>query len=145
MRTVGRLMLGGFFIMSGISHFKKTKDLAGYAAAKGVPQPEVAVQVSGAMMLLVGTMLAIGLKPKFGALLIAGFLGGVSPVMHNFWAIEDPAQKMNDEINFMKNMALLGAALAIAGAEEKIKEVKSEREKPRERSRARGLLRKKAA
>jgi putative oxidoreductase len=64
MRTVGRLMLGGFFIMSGISHFKKTKDLAGYAAAKGVPQPEVAVQVSGAMMLLGGTMLAIGLKPK---------------------------------------------------------------------------------
>ncbi|MGZ4821364.1 MAG: DoxX family protein [Terriglobales bacterium] len=145
MRTVGRLMLGGFFIMSGISHFKKTKDMAGYAAAKGVPQPDVAVQVSGAMMLLGGTMLALGVKPKIGALLIAGFLGGVSPVMHNFWAIEDPAQKMNDEINFMKNMALLGAALAIAGAEAKIKEVKAEREKPRERSRERGLLRKRAA
>ncbi len=120
MRTihlVGRILLGGFFIYNGINHFKKTKDMAGYAAAKGVPQPELAIQVTGGMMLLGGAMLALGIKPKIGALLIAGFLAGVSPVMHNFWAIEDPSQKMNDMINFTKNMALLGASLTLAGIE----------------------------
>ncbi len=137
MRTLGRLLLGGFFVYNGINHFKQTKNMAGYAASKGVPMPEVAIQATGAMMLLGGSMLALGIKPRYGALLIAGFLAGVSPVMHNFWAAEDPNQRMNDEINFAKNVALLGAALAIGGAEEKVKEVRAEVEGPRERRRLR--------
>ncbi|MGI9103925.1 MAG: DoxX family membrane protein [Terriglobales bacterium] len=94
---------------------RKSKEMAGYAAAKGVPQPELAVQATGGMMLLGGVLLALGVKPKIGALIIAGFLAGVSPVMHNFWSIEDPNQKMNDMINFVKNMALLGAVLTLTG------------------------------
>ena len=31
--------------------------------------------------------------------------------MHNFWAVQDPAQKMNDMINFTKNWALIGYTL----------------------------------
>jgi hypothetical protein len=38
--------------------------------------------------------------------------------MHNFWSTEDPAQRMNDMINFSKNLALLGGALALMGVEE---------------------------
>jgi hypothetical protein len=38
--------------------------------------------------------------------------------MHDFWRIEDPNQRMNDMVNFAKNMALLGAALALMGVEE---------------------------
>jgi uncharacterized membrane protein YphA (DoxX/SURF4 family) len=133
MRTLGRLLLGGFFVYNGINHFKQTQTMAGFAAAKGVPMPEIAIKATGTMMLLGGSMLALGIKPKYGSLLIAGFLAGVSPVMHNFWAAEDPTQRTNDEINFAKNMALLGAALAIGGAEENVKEVKAERDERRER------------
>jgi putative oxidoreductase len=140
MRTLGRLILGGFFVSSGINHFQKTKDMVGYAASKGVPKPETAIQLTGAMLLLGGTMLALGIKPKIGALVVAGFLAGVSPVMHNFWSIEDPAQKMNDQINFFKNLALLGASLAVAGAEEKAREAEAELKRPKQR----GLLRKAA-
>jgi len=135
MRTLGRLLLGGFFIYNGVHHFQQTKSMAGYAAAKGVPKPEIAIKATGTMLLLGGSMLALGVKPKYGALLIAGFLAGVSPVMHDFWAQENPEQRMNEEINFAKNMALLGAALAIGGAEEKVKEVKAQVEHPRERRR----------
>jgi hypothetical protein len=38
--------------------------------------------------------------------------------MHNFWKVEDPAQRQNDMINFSKNVALAGAALALLGVEE---------------------------
>jgi hypothetical protein len=31
--------------------------------------------------------------------------------MHNFWAVNDPTQKMMERIQFMKDMALLGSAL----------------------------------
>jgi putative oxidoreductase len=120
MRTahlIGRLMLGGFFIYNGIHHFKKTKDMVPYAAAKGLPKPELAVKATGGMLLLGGTLLALGVKPKIGALMVAAFLAGVTPVMHNFWSISDPAQKMAETINFTKNVALLGAALALTGQE----------------------------
>ena len=140
MRTLGRLILGGFFIYNGVHHFQKTKDMAGFAAAKGVPKPETAIQLTGAMLLLGGTLLTLGIKPKIGALAIAGFLAGVSPVMHNFWSIEDPVQKMNDQANFFKNLALMGASLAVAGAEEKAREAEAELKRPKQR----GLLRKAA-
>jgi hypothetical protein len=35
--------------------------------------------------------------------------------MHDFWRATDPNQKMNDMVNFYKNVALLGASLAFLG------------------------------
>ncbi|MBV9158346.1 MAG: DoxX family protein [Acidobacteriaceae bacterium] len=115
---IGRIVFGGFFIYNGINHFKERESLSQYAGAKNVPNPDLAVIASGVAMALGGTSVILGLKPKLGTLAIIGFLAGVSPIMHNFWATEDPNQRMNDMINFSKNMALLGAALALAGVEE---------------------------
>ena len=69
-------------------------------------------------MIIGGASILLGLKPKVGAAAIVGFLAGVSPIMHDFWRMEDPNQRTNDMINFAKNMALLGAALALMGIEE---------------------------
>jgi uncharacterized membrane protein YphA (DoxX/SURF4 family) len=92
--------------------------MAQYSAAKNVPQPEAAVVTTGVMLALGGTSLLLGLKPKLGALAILGFLVGVSPVMHDFWKHEDPNQRQAELINFMKNLALAGGALALMGVDE---------------------------
>jgi putative oxidoreductase len=115
---LGRLIFGGFFIYNGIHHFQEHKQLAQYAGAKKVPLPDVAVAVTGAEMILGGASVVLGIKPKLGAALIAGFLAGVSPLIHNFWELEDPGQRMNEMINFSKNLAMLGAALALMSLEE---------------------------
>ncbi len=115
---VGRIIFGGFFLYNGIHHFKEQKMLAQYAGAKDVPNPELAVAASGVALAIGGASIMLGLKPKIGAMAIVAFLGSVSPVMHAFWQVEDPGQRMNDMIQFSKNMALLGAALALAGKEE---------------------------
>jgi putative oxidoreductase len=115
---IGRLLFGGFFLYNGINHFKQKDMLAQYTAAKNVPAPEFAVTLSGAAMIIGGASILLGLKPKVGAAAIVGFLAGVSPIMHDFWRMEDPNQRTNDMINFAKNMALLGAALALMGIEE---------------------------
>jgi putative oxidoreductase len=114
----GRVIFGGFFIYNGIHHFQERKQLAQYAGAKKVPLPDVAVAATGAEMILGGASVLLGIKPKLGAALIAGFLAGVSPMIHNFWDLEDPGQRMNEMINFSKNVALLGAALALMSLEE---------------------------
>ncbi len=114
---IGRAVLGGYFIYGGINHFKHHKTMTQYGGAKGVPAPHVAVPGTGALMLFGGTSILLGLKPRWGALAIIAFLAGVSPMMHDFWAHEDPNQRMAEMVNFTKNMALLGSALTLVGVE----------------------------
>ena len=115
---LGRIVFGGFFLYNGINHFKQRKSLAEYAKAKNVPLADIAVPATGAALLAGGTSILLGVKPRLGALAIIGFLASVSPTMHDFWKQEDPGQRMNDMINFSKNMALLGAAVALMAVEE---------------------------
>jgi putative oxidoreductase len=121
MKTVfllGRLIFGGFFVYSGLHHFQEKKVLAQYAAAKNVPLPDIAVTASGAMLMLGGASILLGVKPKIGALAIAGFLAGVSPMIHDFWRTEDSQQRQNEMAHFMKNIAMLGGVMALMGMEE---------------------------
>jgi putative oxidoreductase len=121
MKTVfflGRLIFGGFFLYNGLHHFQEKKALTQYTAAKNVPLPEVAVTASGAMLILGGASIIFGAKPKIGALAIMGFLAGVSPIMHDFWRTEDAGQRQAQMAHFMKNMAMLGGAMALMGLDE---------------------------
>ncbi len=115
---LGRIAFGGFFVYNGINHFKQREMLSRYAGAKRVPKPDVAVLLSGVLMLMGGGSILLGIKPKYGALAIITFLAGVSPVIHDFWNVQDPGQRMHDLVNFSKNLALLGAALSMIGVEE---------------------------
>ncbi|HEY4052764.1 MAG TPA: DoxX family protein [Terriglobales bacterium] len=115
---LGRLIFGGYFVMSGINHFKKSDMLTQYAAAKNVPKPDIAVGATGAALIAGGASILLGVKPKLGTAAIIGFLIGVSPVMHDFWKQEQPEQRMHDMVDFTKNLALMGGALALMGVEE---------------------------
>jgi len=115
---VGRIIFGGFFLYSGLHHFQEKKQLAQYAAAKNVPMPDVAVTISGALLMLGGASVLLGVKPKVGTLAIMAFLAGVSPVMHDFWKSEDATRRQNDMVHFMKNIAMLGGAMALMGMDE---------------------------
>jgi putative oxidoreductase len=117
--VAGRLIFGGYFLYSGIRHFTDREMMTGYAQSKGVTWPEVAVLGSGAMLMLGGVSLLTGVKPKVGAGLVAAFLAGVTPKMHDYWNVDDPNQRMNQMVNFTKNLGLLGGAAFAAAAREK--------------------------
>lgn len=114
---LGRAVLGGFFLYHGMNHLTHVEALAGYAAAKQVPNPEFSVQASGAVLAAAGASLMLGVKPTLGALGALGFLAIASTQMHDFWNIADEQQKQGEMIHFSKNVALMGAALALIGAE----------------------------
>lgn len=115
---IGRMLFGGFFLYAGINHLRNHKSMAPYAEAKGVPAPEAAVTLAAIPLLLGGASFMLGVKPKLGAAALLTFLGGVSPVMHDFWRNEDPNERTTNMIMFMKNVALAGGALAVMGIEE---------------------------
>lgn len=115
---VGRILFGGFFILGGLNHFIKLAQMTGYAAAKGVPMAKLAVIVSGAMAVAGGAGIVLGVYVQVSVAVLAVFLIAVTFTMHNFWRAADPASKMNEQISFMKNMALLGADLMFLMIEE---------------------------
>jgi putative oxidoreductase len=110
---LGRIIFGGYFVMAGFSHFQNLNMMVGYAKSKGTPAPTLAVGGSGLMLILGGLSMLLGLYPVVGIVLLALFLVGVTPVMHNFWTVKDPQARMGEMINFTKNVALLGALLMI--------------------------------
>ena len=110
---LGRILLGGYFIMSGYNHFKNLNMLTGYAQSKGVPLPKVAVFATGLMLLLSGAGILLGVYVEYAVLLLSVFLVGVTFKMHQYWKVSDPMQRMGERVNFYKNLGLLGGVLML--------------------------------
>jgi putative oxidoreductase len=121
MRTLfvlGRTIFGGFFAYSGINHLQHAGSMGQYAATKGVPAPEQVVQASGALLLAGGISVMAGFKPRLGLAALIAFLVPVTLQMHRFWDEADPQKRQSEMVQFMKNMALVGASLAMMQIEE---------------------------
>lgn len=108
---IGRILIGGFFLMNGVNHFARLNMLAGYAKSKGTPAPALAVGVTGALLVLGGASLLLGYHHTIGVLLLVIFLLFTSFMVHNFWAAKDPQSRITELIQFQKNMAILGLLL----------------------------------
>ena len=106
-------LFGGFFVYNGINHLQHQQGMAQYAGAKGVPAAQQAVQATGLMLIAGGLSVIAGIKPRQGLATLIGFLVPVSLQMHRFWDEQDAQKRQVDQTNFMKNMALVGAALAL--------------------------------
>lgn len=109
---LGRIFYSVIFVIASVGLF--SKEPIGYAAAKGVPLPSIAVPLAGVVALLGGLSVLLGYKAKLGAWLLVLFLVPVTLSMHNFWAVQDAATAQLEQINFMKNVSMLGAAFLIA-------------------------------
>lgn len=110
---IGRILFGGFFLMSGINHFTKLETMTGYAKYKKLPAAKLGVLLSGLMLVIGGIYIVLGYYADLGALLIAIFLVLASVIFHNFWAETDATAKQTEMLNFMKGFALAGGALVI--------------------------------
>ncbi len=110
--VLGRILLGGFFIKSGVAHFQNLAGMAGYAGSKGIPMPRESVMLSGLMMILGGLGILLGVYIEISVALLVLFLLGTLVKIHTYWKETDQA-RMADQINFYKNLALIGALLML--------------------------------
>lgn len=110
---IGRILFGGYFLLNAYNHLVKGGHMVGYAQSKGVPAPKLAIFVSGLLLLIGGLSILLGVYPVIGVIALAVFLIPVSFKMHAYWKITDPMGRMGEQIQFRKNIALLGAALML--------------------------------
>ena len=107
----GRILLAVIFILSGFDKITGYDGTAGYMATK-LPMVSILLPLTILVELGGGILLAIGYKARWAALALAGFTILAALVFHNFWAVE-AAQKMGQQINFMKNIAIAGGMLMV--------------------------------
>ena len=109
---VGRILIALIFITSGFGKITGFEGTVGYIASKGLPLPQIGAIVAILVELGGGVLLAIGYKARWAALAIAIFTLAAAILFHNYWAVE-AAEKMGQQINFWKNIAITGGALMV--------------------------------
>ena len=126
---IGRILIAIMFVASGA---EKVVDLGATAAAiesKNLPIPQMlatylpagwtmpyVLAVATAVLELGGGVLIIlGWQTRLFALLLAIFTGIAAYFFHDFWHYPPGAEHTNNMIHFMKNVAIIGGLLMVAG------------------------------
>jgi putative oxidoreductase len=121
-------MLGAIFVASGARALVHAEQLA--ARAKLVTdrvapllektdprlptEPRTLVQLNGAVQVVGGLLLATGHATRPAAAVLAGSLVPTTVAGHPFWLEDDPAQRRNQQLHFLKNLGLIGGLLLAA-------------------------------
>lgn len=72
------------------------------------------VKTNGALQVLGGVAMSLGIFPRLAALGLFGSLAATTAAGHPFWAVKDAGERQGQLTQFLKNLGLAGALLAIA-------------------------------
>lgn len=110
---LGRLLISAVFISSGVSKVVAFSMMTGFAAAKGMPLPAVAIGLAAAIEILGGLAVLTGLQAKVAAWILVVYLIPTTLIFHNFWTLQG-ADRMDAQGHFLKNLAIMGGLLFLA-------------------------------
>ncbi|MEX0917565.1 MAG: DoxX family protein [Candidatus Paceibacterota bacterium] len=104
---IGRVLIGGFFLISGLLKFTDIEGIAAYIGSVGLPMPVVLAWLAAIAITILGGMLIAGYKAYEASLGLALYVLLATALFHGpqHWPLEMAA--------FLKNAALLGGILAM--------------------------------
>lgn len=109
---LGRVLLALMFIVSGWGKISGFGDTAGYIASQKLPFPQLLTVIAILVELGGGLAIAIGWNTRWAALAMIVFLIVITPIFHAFWSAP-PDQAAMQNINFMKNVSILGGMMLL--------------------------------
>ena len=109
----GRILLALMFVLAGFSKIAGFAGTVGYMQSKGMPAAELLAGLTIALEIGGGLALMFGFMTRWAALALAAFTLLASLIFHNFWGVPE-AQKMVQNLMFMKNLSVIGGLLVLA-------------------------------
>ena len=107
---VGRIGLGGYFLIAGIRNFMNLAVLDPMMAARNPPQPALLLRAGLTVQTLAGAMVTLSLWPALGAFALTLFTIAANAMFHAFW--EHTGDERRTHINsVLTNCAVVGGLL----------------------------------
>ncbi len=115
---LGRLLFAAAFLISPAGVLAQAPRIAGSPLMRRYPAGLATLLVRATVVasLLGGALVALGLWPDLGALLLLAFLVPVTLTMHRFWEVEPGLPRKQKRDVFLTNTSLAGAALFLFAA-----------------------------
>lgn len=110
---LGRVLLGGGFLVSGLRNIAAIPMLTGFMQGRGVPQPRAAAIIGVVWEGLLGLLVLAGLFVMPSALGLALFTIIATLLFHNFWDMQGQERLLNQN-GFISNVMLIGGLLVLA-------------------------------
>jgi putative oxidoreductase len=110
----GRLLIAAIFLVAGIRKVLGFAGTVGYFTKLGFPAAEafaviaIIIELGGAILLIAGW------RTRWVAWLLVLFVAIATAMAHRFWEF-DAAQQANQLNHFLKNVAIIGGLLFVAG------------------------------
>jgi len=128
-RLIARPMMSSIFVVGPVKTWKAadavapsvenvTGAISRSARKAGIPAPTdgaTYVRINAAIQVTAGLALATGRYPRVAAAVLAGTLIPTTLGGHSFWQEQDPGSKSQQQLQFAKNLSLLGGLIIAAG------------------------------
>jgi putative oxidoreductase len=113
---LGRVLISVIFLHSGVGQITDFDHNVAHVASAGMPLPQVAIGASIVVQILGGLAVLLGFRMRLAAWALFVFLIPTTIMLHRFWGIPE-AQAHMVEIQFFKNLAIMGGLLFVTSSE----------------------------
>ena len=112
--TVGRVLLGLYFLLPGISKIPTYAGTTEYMLLHNIPLASVFLPITIALQVGLGVMLIIGYRIKESALILAALTIFINIGMHDFWNEYPNTDAGHETQNFVKNLGIFAGLLVLS-------------------------------
>lgn len=110
---IGRIFISVIFLFEAYDSMRYFKETKVQMASFGITwQPDFLLSLAIFVLLLGGTLVLLGYRSTFGAILLLLYWVPVTFLAHDFWN-KPPGELRIESIIFMKNLAITGGLLII--------------------------------
>jgi putative oxidoreductase len=113
---VGRCLIGWFFIFQAVQRLNEWHTTKVFVQLKHVPFGMPLLTLSLLAMMLGSFGLVSGFKTKLSAVVLAICTASWIGMAHNFWAIQNAAERSSDFLLFSLGIAIIGGLLCLAAS-----------------------------
>ena len=115
--TVGRMLLGLYFLLPGISKIPTYAVTTEYMLLHNIPLASILLPITIVLQVSLGVMLIIGYRIKESALILAALTIFINIGMHDFWNEYPNTDAGHETQNFVKNLAIFAGLLVLSATD----------------------------
>jgi putative oxidoreductase len=110
---IARILIGWIFVQSGMGKLMDINAFAASLARNGVPAPTLFAYIGAPVEFVGGLALLLGFAARYAAALMILFVIVATLIAHRYWQLADAAQHRVQEVNFYKNLAIIGGMMSL--------------------------------